>query len=302
MNKECEIVRDLLPLYAENMASEASRLLVEKHLASCAECRMALDKEKGPLEISPQTDVQAFRRVKKALWKRTVCPVLLVVFLALNLFCGVLVCSLVPVMADYEEAVARVEQTSEGVRVYLKDEASGIVNINNGFYLQKRRLDWFYPEELKRLRSEKEHFWDLHIPEGGSAWYIGEPTGSPDTLVWGDGKEAPDAGFTDRMDRTLCYVFWVCLAGAVLMLALWALVRKKRVAKVLLHAGIMLACCSICCLFVTEGHLLERAVRTGMLSYEPMLQKQIAIGVMTVLSYLCCLFGIQTVRVFKKTK
>ncbi|MDD4125476.1 MAG: zf-HC2 domain-containing protein [Eubacteriales bacterium] len=35
----CGIIRDLLPLYAENMLGEDSRKTVEEHLASCGECR-----------------------------------------------------------------------------------------------------------------------------------------------------------------------------------------------------------------------------------------------------------------------
>lgn len=39
---DCDIVRDLLPLYAEDMASEGSRAAVEAHLKGCAGCREAL--------------------------------------------------------------------------------------------------------------------------------------------------------------------------------------------------------------------------------------------------------------------
>ena len=42
MSKECEIVRDLLPLYAEGLTSEASNEFVEKHLKDCAECTQLL--------------------------------------------------------------------------------------------------------------------------------------------------------------------------------------------------------------------------------------------------------------------
>ncbi len=39
---ECDVVRDLIPLYAENIASEGSRRLVESHTENCAGCRAAL--------------------------------------------------------------------------------------------------------------------------------------------------------------------------------------------------------------------------------------------------------------------
>ena len=38
MNKTCEVIRDLLPLYADDACSDESRRLVSEHLAECPEC------------------------------------------------------------------------------------------------------------------------------------------------------------------------------------------------------------------------------------------------------------------------
>ena len=38
MNKQCEIVRDLLPLYIDNACSESSAEMIEAHLPECDEC------------------------------------------------------------------------------------------------------------------------------------------------------------------------------------------------------------------------------------------------------------------------
>lgn len=42
MKLPCAVIRDLLPLYAENMVSAETRALTENHLASCEACRDAL--------------------------------------------------------------------------------------------------------------------------------------------------------------------------------------------------------------------------------------------------------------------
>ncbi|MBR4500624.1 MAG: zf-HC2 domain-containing protein [Clostridia bacterium] len=42
MKTECEVIRDLLPLYADEVCSEKSRGLVEEHLAECPECKAVL--------------------------------------------------------------------------------------------------------------------------------------------------------------------------------------------------------------------------------------------------------------------
>jgi len=43
MKLECDVIRDLLPLYAEKLASPASSALVEQHLAECPACRAELE-------------------------------------------------------------------------------------------------------------------------------------------------------------------------------------------------------------------------------------------------------------------
>ena len=46
--KECEIVQDLLPLYAENMVSPASKEMIEAHLPGCADCSAVYGRLKAP--------------------------------------------------------------------------------------------------------------------------------------------------------------------------------------------------------------------------------------------------------------
>lgn len=43
MKMDCEVIRDLLPLYADDACSEKSRDMVEEHLQACPECCELLD-------------------------------------------------------------------------------------------------------------------------------------------------------------------------------------------------------------------------------------------------------------------
>ncbi len=44
MSKECDIVRDLLPLYVDNVVSDTSREIIEEHLSDCDGCKEYLKK------------------------------------------------------------------------------------------------------------------------------------------------------------------------------------------------------------------------------------------------------------------
>lgn len=49
MKINCNIIEDLLPLYAENICSEESRTLVEEHCSKCESCRSRLEAQNIPL-------------------------------------------------------------------------------------------------------------------------------------------------------------------------------------------------------------------------------------------------------------
>ena len=68
--KECEIVQDLLPLYAENMVSEGSRQMIEEHLPGCEDCSAAYQKLIAPdpaltLHKSEAESLKKFEKKRK---------------------------------------------------------------------------------------------------------------------------------------------------------------------------------------------------------------------------------------------
>ncbi len=71
MKITCEIIRDLLPLYAEELASPDSRVLVEEHTAQCPACKRQLDELRTPTPAAPaapMTTVNRLLRRRTLLW------------------------------------------------------------------------------------------------------------------------------------------------------------------------------------------------------------------------------------------
>jgi len=66
----CGVVRDLLPLYAENMTSDESCTLIETDLENCEACREELAVIQKTPNIEPKTE-ESLRHVKRKLrWKK----------------------------------------------------------------------------------------------------------------------------------------------------------------------------------------------------------------------------------------
>ena len=87
----CEIVRDLLPLYAEHIASPASTALVEEHLKTCPACRAELAQMEKPVPVQPEKEPDApLRTLKLAVTRRqlraAVCTAAAIVLVLLGCF------------------------------------------------------------------------------------------------------------------------------------------------------------------------------------------------------------------------
>ncbi len=61
----CGIIRDLLPLYAENMLGEDSRKTVEEHLASCGECMDKYEQMTRKVAVPEITNEEEAKPLKK---------------------------------------------------------------------------------------------------------------------------------------------------------------------------------------------------------------------------------------------
>lgn len=83
MKEDCEIIRDLLPLYADDVCSIESKKIVENHLKNCNECKEILEtikkdeKEKNSVEKDTLTNF--YSKIKKSKIKAVI--ISLIVFI-----------------------------------------------------------------------------------------------------------------------------------------------------------------------------------------------------------------------------
>lgn len=72
MKKECEIVKDLLPLYAKKQCSSASRKYVEEHMMTCETCHqisMSLEKFEAETKQKEHEDIDRIEKIGRR-WKQ----------------------------------------------------------------------------------------------------------------------------------------------------------------------------------------------------------------------------------------
>lgn len=129
MNKDCSIVQDLLPLYAEDMLREGTKEYVDGHLAQCEACRAELAALKADVPSAP-VNAQPLRSLKKQLRRKKFTAVLLAVTLALTLAAAGFAYLTAPQYLPYSETEWTVARADGAVTAEGLADLSGVESIS----------------------------------------------------------------------------------------------------------------------------------------------------------------------------
>ena len=95
MSTKCSIVKDLLPLYVEDMVSDETAKFIEEHLKTCSECKKLLNTMKGSNEeviINDKSKINddrtVIKNVKSKLKKKNILTIALTIFVTLGSIFG----------------------------------------------------------------------------------------------------------------------------------------------------------------------------------------------------------------------
>lgn len=58
----CDTVRDLLPMYIDQMTSDVTNRSMEEHMESCGECRAVMEQMKQPVQAETAPEVRDFKK------------------------------------------------------------------------------------------------------------------------------------------------------------------------------------------------------------------------------------------------
>lgn len=166
MDISCDIIRDLLPLYAEELVSEDSKKLVEGHLCGCEPCTKQLGILKKAAALPIEVETKSLKRVENTIRKRRVLTVIAVMLTMVSLVVSGFVFMLTPVFLSAEEAIEGVELREDGGLAI--DYAPGITGrssfaldeaiLHRGIMCHTTRYDWLkgkrQQEQLDNLSRE----------------------------------------------------------------------------------------------------------------------------------------------------
>ena len=261
----CDTIRDLLPLYAEDLTSADSRKLVEEHLAGCEACSRELAALREP---PPPADVLPLLSVKKLLRRQN---------LAWGLIAAGLVAALLLTVVAWGTRAQGVSLKKENFRVLTTEEGTFVRLIAPEEL--KLRLDVRrYTDEQGRACAELStctspwlqlfggdaRDWDARtqiaeIPLD-RVWYCDQKSGGTLTLLYGDRSPADPDGILVLPRLVLNYYLLLAAALTALFGLLALVLRKKACAPALGYTSLGFGC-------YLGGHLLTLGFRGA--SYAP---------------------------------
>ena len=68
----CEIIQDLLPLYADDVCSDSSRAFVQEHLTACDSCKKLAESGNLPVEIPFLAQKKALRKFRRRMTRKNI--------------------------------------------------------------------------------------------------------------------------------------------------------------------------------------------------------------------------------------
>lgn len=202
MKYQCGIIRDLMPLYHDNVCSEESRVAVDEHLTECDECTEYYGKlsDSQTELVIPEREQQkaaSFKAVSRRFRHGREIAVMVAVALAVIVFVGVIITAITIMsrtmqMVEYKEGNIIVTKQQNGDLVCRLNNTSW-----NSTHIKNVHVNSDGKEQLFSFIRAEESAWGALVAQDG--------TYSEFTVAYGSGSEYEGVCTADYIDRVYYY-------------------------------------------------------------------------------------------------
>lgn len=158
MKISCNIIRDILPLYAEDMVCEETREFVDGHLRECDSCTQELARLKKKEAIPVSVDTAPMEHIRKSIRKRQILTTVCVLLTVASLLLLGTVFMTTSLYLPAEQAIEGVELREDGGLAI--DYAHGWIMHASGQLGDEDRLVYAVSTRYQWLKGRK---WDKQL-------------------------------------------------------------------------------------------------------------------------------------------
>lgn len=280
MKITCDVIRDILPLYAEEMVSQDTKNLVEEHLIGCEGCTRELDDLRKPRKLPVETDASSLKRVGKSIRRRRILAVMAVLLFVATLLIGGSLMLDATIYLSAEEAVKDIYAEGDTVKIVwdncvigtgaqTETEDQGNYAVAGWTNLMKLLVPTekvpydMLDEEVKVFISREEYDMLDNTStyalepgnEGTNFWYCDLSKGSM-KLILDAGMPHPDTMFMKDGNRIRGYVYGLAILSVICMVP-GILLKRFWYGQLLNRIGILAGSCALSAVIVTAGQLVD---------------------------------------------
>ena len=236
MSDKCNLIKDILPLYVEDMVSSDTREFVSEHLQYCAECHAEFERMRKATKFipdaDPDIDIVPLKRVKRDLFiKRlqTICFTAILACAIVTIIFGILTS---PKFFPYSDNLLNVIDDPDGsVIITFDSEVTG--------YSYNEVFDNETETEIYHINAWTTT-WDLYLSNRGNQnmvipfeqetkiqIFYTQNDGSEDVLIYGPKENTEENGVT--LPRLILMPYFLLAFLALVVLAILRfLLRNKQ--------------------------------------------------------------------------
>jgi len=249
MSIPCSVIRDLLPLYAEDLAGEESKALVEKHLEACADCKAALEDLQEPRPVAVAEEAVPLHLMKQLMRKHTAFWCLLAACLVAAVVFALIGRMTTTQSAPYVKGVFSFGRNEDGcLFAAVTNKAPDGVDYQVEYFHDEYGRECMaiagYTSPLLRALCVNRSGTTLKARSDAIryVYYCDHSRSGKLTLLSGPADYAASGGGAILPRLVLNYYLFASLALAVLFFLLALILRKKASGRTLLHTALAFSC------------------------------------------------------------
>ncbi len=234
MSDKCNIIKDILPLYVEDMVSADTREFVNAHLAHCAECHAEFERMRKPADFIPDTDIVPLKRIRKDLFIKRLQTIF---------FTAILACAIVTVIFGILTSPQFFPYSDSLLNMIDSPNGSVIITFDNQVtgYSCVKEPNGETETEVYRINAWTTT-WDLYLSNRGNQnavipleaetkiqIYYTQNNGSEDVLIYGPNDKTYEDIVTLPRQILLPYFLLAIFALAVLAILRFLLRNRQAI-------------------------------------------------------------------------
>ena len=216
----CGVIRDLLPLYTEDLCSEESRALVDDHIINCTDCRRLKESMKKT-EPLPADSGEGLKKIRKELKNRKLRTAAMAALLVFVLLVSFFSWYSKPEYYPYSEKLISVRDLGDKIEIHFNGVARARLETSEDPEGGTMAILYAWTSPMDR-RSKID---TMTIPKVDALYYCWETQGENTVLLAG---ETDAAGMQVLPRLVLGYYVYLALLLAAVSGLLWFLLRKKK--------------------------------------------------------------------------